>query len=141
MEVHTTTLVFNEVYSEQQQILQAFQSVDKITVHNLQEHDLIAIFSEDYAESLSEADKSVLYVADKIDACVLSSDKKLRNCDKKKGIEYHGMIWIFDRLVEKSILIKKEATHKLKHLTSINFVFQNNPQLTEEIEKRLNLWQ
>ncbi|MGC3978534.1 MAG: hypothetical protein QM751_10080 [Paludibacteraceae bacterium] len=59
--------------------------------------------------SLSEADKSVLHVANKINACVLSSDKTLRNCAKNKGIEYHSMIWIFDKLVETSTLTPKEA--------------------------------
>lgn len=33
-----------------------------------------------YPKSLSETDKSVLYVANKRNACVLSSDKVLRNC-------------------------------------------------------------
>lgn len=140
LEIHTTNLVLNELYPEQQQILKAYQSFEKLIVHNLQEQDLIAIFSEEYPKSLSEADKSVLYVANKIDACVLSSDKTLRNCAKNRGIEYHGMIWIFDRLVEKAILTKKEAATKLKQLITMNFVFQNNPLLAEEIEKRFNRW-
>jgi rRNA-processing protein FCF1 len=89
---------------------------------------------------LSETDKSVLYIANKLDACVLSSDKALRNCANNKGIEYHGMIWIFDKLVETSALTKKEAIKKLKQLIDTNFVFQNNKQLIAEMEKRLKLW-
>jgi len=70
----------------------------------------------------------------------LSSDKTLRNYAKNKNIEYHGMIWIFDKLVEKSLLTKKEAARNLKQLTATNFKFQNNPQLIDEIEKRLKIW-
>jgi rRNA-processing protein FCF1 len=140
IEIHTTSAVLFELYSEQQQILKAYQSVNRLTVHNLQEQDFIEIYSEEYPKSLSETDKSVLHIANKLNACVLSSDKALRNCAKNKEIAYHGMIWIFDKLIETSVLSKKEAVNKLKQLVAINFVFRNNQQLVAEIEKRLKLW-
>lgn len=140
LEVHTTSAVLYELYSEQKQILKAYQSVAKLTVHNLQEQDFIEIHSGEYPKSLSETDKSVLYIANKINACVLSSDKTLRNCAKNKSVEYHGMIWIFDKFVEASVLTKKEAANKLMQLIETNFIFGNSPKLMEEIEKRLNLW-
>ncbi|MDR0618741.1 MAG: hypothetical protein LBG17_02455 [Bacteroidales bacterium] len=140
IEIHTTSAILYELYSEQQQILKAYQSVNKLIVHNLQEQDFIEIYSEEYPKSLSETDKSVLYIANKINACVLSSDKTLRNCAKNKDIECHGMIWIFDKLVETSNLTTKEAANKLKQLVDTNFVFKNNQKLVEEIEKRLKRW-
>jgi rRNA-processing protein FCF1 len=140
IEIHTTSAVYFELYLEQQQVLKAYQSVDKLIVHNLQEKDFIEIYSEEYPKSLSETDKSVLHIANKLNACVLSSDKALRNCAKNKDIEYHGMIWIFDKLVETSVLTPKEAASKLKQLVATNFVFQNNQQLVAEIEKRLKIW-
>ncbi len=140
LEVHTTSAVLFELYSEQQEILQAYQSVGRLSVHNLQEQDFIEIYNENYQKSLSEADKSVLHVANKINACVLSSDKTLRNCAKNKEIEYHGMIWIFDKFVETSTLTRKEARNKLKQLVATNFLFRNNQKLVEEIDKRLKLW-
>ncbi|HCC51541.1 MAG TPA: hypothetical protein DEQ30_05340 [Porphyromonadaceae bacterium] len=140
LEVHTTSTVLYELYYEQQQILKAYQSVARLTVHNLQEQHFIEIHSEKYPKSLSETDKSVLHIANKIDACVLSSDKTLRNCAKNKGIEYHGMIWIFDKFVEASVLTKKEAANKLTQLVATNFIFQNNQKLVDEIEKRLKFW-
>lgn len=140
IEIHTTSTVLYELYSEQQEILQAYQSVGRLSVHNLQEQDFVEIYNENYPKSLSEADKSVLHIANKINACVLSSDKALRNCAKNKDIEYHGMIWIFDKLVETSVLTPKEAASKLKQLVATNFVFQNNQPLVAEIEKRLKIW-
>lgn len=140
LEVHTTSAVLYELYSEQQEILQAYQSVGKLDVHNLQEQDFIEIYNENYPKSLSEADKSVLHVANKINACVLSSDKTLRNCAKNKDIEYHGMIWIFDKFVETETLTPKEAKTKLNQLVASNFLFRNNQKLVEEIEKRLKIW-
>lgn len=140
LEVHTTSAVLYELYSEQQEILQAYQSVERLSVHNLQEKDFIEIYNENYPKSLSEADKSVLHIANKINACVLSSDKILRNCAKNKEIEYHGMIWIFDKFVETATLSPKEAKAKLNQLVASNFIFRNNQKLVEEIEKRLKLW-
>lgn len=140
LEVHTTSAVLFELYFEQQQILKAYQSVARLIVHNLQEQDFMEIHSESYPKSLSETDKSVLHIANKLNACVLSSDKALRNCAKNKGITYHGMVWIFDKFVETSVLTKKEAKNKLTQLIATNFTFQNNPKLVEELEKRLKSW-
>jgi hypothetical protein len=140
LEVHTTSSVLSELHFEQQQVIKAYHSVGKLIVHNLQEQDFIEIYSGEFPKSLSETDKSVLHIANKIDACVLSSDKTLRNCAKNKGIEYHGMIWIFDKFVETSVLTKKDAANKLTQLVATNFVFQNNQKLAEEIEKRLKIW-
>ena len=140
LDVHSTSAVMYELHVEQRQILEAYQSVKMLTIHNLQEKEFIEISSEAYPKSLSETDKSVLFIANKMNACVLSSDKVLRNCAKNKGIECHGMIWLFDKFVEKGILTTKEAATKLNLLVASNFVFRNNRQLVEEIEKRLKLW-
>ena len=140
LEIHTTTSVYFELYSEQQQILKAYQSVGRLILHNLKEEDFLQIQSESYPRSLSETDKSVLHVANKLNACVLSSDKRVRNCAKNKDIDYHGMIWIFDKLVEAALLSKKQMAIKLEELVANNFIFQNNKALVAEIEKRLKLW-
>jgi rRNA-processing protein FCF1 len=141
LEIHTTSAVLYELYSEQQEILKAYQSVGRLEVHNLREQDFIEIYKVHYPKSLSEADKSVLHIANKINACVLSSDKTLRNCAKNQEIEYHGMIWIFDKFVETVTLKPKEAKLKLNQLIASNFLFRNNHKLIEEIEKRLKIWE
>lgn len=140
LEIHTSTAVYFELYAEQQQILKAYQSVDKLIVHNLQEKDFLEIYSELYPKSLSETDKSVLHIANKLNACVLSSDKSVRNWAKNKDIQYHGMIWIFDRLVEGKILMPGEAAKKMNDLNKSNFIYQNNRSLIAEMEKRLKIW-
>ncbi len=70
----------------------------------------------------------------------MSSDKTVRNFAKNKGIEYHGMIWVFDMLVESAILTNFDAALKLQQLVTTNFIYQNNKALVEEIQKRLMLW-
>jgi rRNA-processing protein FCF1 len=140
LEIHTTEAVFYELYSEQQVVLKSFQFAGKLKVHNLVEQDFMDIYNENYPKSLSEADKSVLHVANRLQACILSSDKTVRNYAKNKHIEYHGMIWLFDYFVETNSLSTTEARDKLSALVSANFLYRNNHKLVDEIEKRIEIW-
>ena len=140
LEIHTSVDVLNELYTNQQQMLTAFQSVGKLTAHIIKEEDKREIHSKPYPKALSESDKTVLYLAAKLDALVLSSDKLVRNSAKNNAIDYHGMIWIFDQLVEKNLITKQEAVTKLKQLVTTNIVFQNNKELVKALDLRLSLW-
>lgn len=141
LEIHTTSSVFFELNDMQQQIFKAYQNVGLLTIHNLHQTDFIEIYTNPYPKSLSEADKSVLHIANKLEACVLSSDKVVRNCAKNRYIEYHGTIWIFDKLIQENVLTKKEAAKKLKYLVDTNNIYRNNAPLFKEICKRLKVWQ
>ena len=91
LEVHTTVEVMSELYHKQQEILRAYQSVDKLAVHNLSVEDLAKIQATPFSKALSQQDKSVIYLASKLEATVLSSDKLVRDCAKRMAIETHGM--------------------------------------------------
>ncbi|MCB9194852.1 MAG: hypothetical protein H6600_09785 [Flavobacteriales bacterium] len=140
-EIHTSLDVFNELYPEQQQLLKAFTSVGKLKIHNILEEDRLTIMQTKYPLSLSEMDKTVLYLAKKHSAIVLSSDKAVRNYAKAQAIDYHGMLWIFDGLIEQNILTPKQASDKLTELISLNIIYQNNAKLMNEFKKRLDLWE
>jgi hypothetical protein len=140
LDIHTSLDVFNELYSHQQDILLAFHSVGKLTIHNISAEDRINIQKQNYPKALCENDKTVLFLAEKIDAIVLSSDKAVRACAKKKSIEYHGMLWIFDKLVEALLLDSSTAATKLETLIKTNIVYQNNVELIKEMDRRLNIW-
>ncbi|GAB1473166.1 hypothetical protein MASR2M69_06070 [Bacteroidota bacterium] len=77
---------------------------------------------------MTESDKSVLFLAEKVDAMILSSDKVVRNCAKRRSIEYHGMLWVFDKLVEHKLLSFSEAAEKLELLIRSNMIYQNNAE-------------
>lgn len=140
LEFHTSLDVLNELYLHQQQLLSAFQSVGKLIVHNIKADERTEIINTNYPKSLSESDKTVLYLAAKLNAIVISSDKTVRNTAKKNAIDYHGMLWVFDQLVLQKILNKSEASTKLKSLINSNLVYQNNKILVDEINHRLSLW-
>jgi len=141
VEVHTSLDVFNELNAEQQQVLSAYRSMGKLTVHIIQHEERIAIHQSGYPRALSEMDCTVLYLASKLDAVVLSSDKAVRNYAKKNSIEYHGMLWILDELIAQERLLSKLAAIKLRQLITGNYIYQNNAKLVSEMSKRLKIWE
>ena len=140
LDIHTSIDVFNELYEEQKEILRAFQQVGKLTLHSIKEEDRKVIFAKNFPRSLSDNDKTVLYLSEKIDAMVLSSDKAVRANAKKLCVEYHGMLWVFDKLIEEGIINNENAIEKIKKLLATNMIYQNNTELITEIDKRIKRW-
>lgn len=140
LEIHTSVDVFNELYPEQQQILNAYQAVGKLVIHSISENDRRTIMASEYPRSLSEMDKTVLHLALKLDAIILSSDKAVRNYGKLKKIEYHGLIWIFDELIKDKLITTQIAKQKLALLLHTNDIYQFSPELKREIDKRVASW-
>jgi hypothetical protein len=117
-----------------------FISVNKLIIHNIQPDERLIISQTNFPLSLSEVDKTVLFLAKKFEAIVLSSDKAVRNYAKSKSIDYHGLLWVFDRLIAQEILSKEAAVAKLKELITINVIYQNNFKLMGEFRKRMEGW-
>ena len=140
IEIHTSLDVYNELYPEQKEILKAYSSVGKLTIHNLTSHEKVEIQKIRFPKSLSENDKTVIYLAKKLRATVISSDKAVRNFAKSKVIEYHGMLWIFDQVVENRLLDTSIATKKIEELFSKNIIYLNNTALIKEKERRIKIW-
>lgn len=65
---------------------------------------------------LSSADVSVLYLAIREDALLLSGDKSLRTQAKVRWVEIHGTLWIMDQLVDSGLLAKRVAAQRLEAL-------------------------
>ena len=140
LELHTSLDVFNELYDEQQELLRAFEISNKLVLHNITESDRVEINKIESLKGLSISDRTALYVADKIGAIVISSDKAVRKQARKQCIEYHGMLWVFDQLVDQGIIEGSQAISKLKHLILTNIIYQNNSELRTELSKRIKLW-
>ncbi|MCK5170138.1 MAG: hypothetical protein KAQ75_09670, partial [Bacteroidales bacterium] len=132
--------VYNELYPEQKELLKAFNSVGKLTIHNLSSQEKNQIFMNSFPKSLSDNDKTVIFLADKLNAIIISSDKAVRKFAKSKSIEYHGMLWIFDKLIESNLISPNEAITKINTLFSKNIIYQNNAELNDEKEKRIQIW-
>jgi hypothetical protein len=140
IEIHTSLDVFNELFPQQRQLLKVFQSVKKLVLHNITADDWEKISQQEYPNALSNSDKTVLYLAAQLKAIVLSSDKAVRHHAKIRKIEYHGMLWVFDMLLEERLLSYQDASQKLKKLILTNIIYQNSTELINEMNNRLKKW-
>jgi len=140
LEIHTSLDVFNELYPEQKEILKAYGSVGKLTIHILKSEEKLKIQNSSFPKSLSDNDKTVVYLAEKLNATVISSDKAVRKCAKAKVVEYHGMLWIFDRIIEYGLIDPSLAIDKINNLFDKNIIYLNNAELLMEKKKRIEMW-
>jgi len=140
IEIHTSLDVFNELYEEQKTILKAYQSVGKLSIHNISSEEKEKILNNKFPKALSYNDRTVVYLAEKIEAFIITSDKAVRKYSKTKVIEYHGMLWIFDKMIEANLFTPNQAIVKINELVNINVMYYNNAELTSEINKRKRLW-
>ncbi len=137
IETHTTDLIRGELEKgRHEQALGYFKS-KHIREHHLDAAELAAIatLEKEVGNKASFNDCSVLYLARKIDAMMLSGDKALRNAGKAREIEVHGTIWIFDILIEKGLLSQKVAATKLERLIN-----KDRHLPSAECSQRLNRW-
>jgi len=140
VDLHTTIDVINELFPNQKKILQAYEAVNKLNVHNLGEGDFSEMEKIPFPKGLSHQDKSVIYLALTLgNAIVLSSDKLVRSFAEKQGLEYHGLLWIIDELVDQDVIIRNLAVSILQNLLSINTMY-NNPTTQKEIDRRIHEW-
>ncbi|MCR9080958.1 MAG: hypothetical protein NXH89_00945 [Cyclobacteriaceae bacterium] len=138
LELHTTVAVINELYPEQKQILEAYESVGKLYVHNLKDNDFQEMRLIAFPRGLSQEDRSVIYLAKKLGgAIVISSDKLVRDFAGKLNLPYHGIFWIWDQLVTTGLIPKPEALDVLKKMPKINLLYQV-AAMKKEIERRIS---
>lgn len=135
LEIHTTDRVMIEMYPEQEEALMVYHANGQFTLHLITDEDTLAITASNYNRGLSDADKSVLYVAEKIEAIVLTGDDLVRkNCHQAK-IEIHGILWVLDQFVESNLIDSTEASALLNKL-----MVQNTWLPTDHCNERLNKW-
>ena len=139
-EVHTTDFVMFELQREGQHETVAKYKADKrlvVPVFEAKEMSEIGNLFQQYVNrtNLSLTDCSVWYYAKVNNYILLTGDRKLRTASLLDGVEVHGVIYVFDTLVEFNMISRQVAVEKLQQLYVIN------PRLPkEEIEKRINLW-
>lgn len=139
-EFHTSCDVINELDENHQQLISEYVLLGKLIKHIITQNEKHEIYCLNFPISLSESDKSVLYLGIKLDATILSSDKVVRNSANKNIIKYHGIIWLFDKMIENNVISKSFASIKIKQLITTNIVYQNNIELKETMKNRLQQW-
>jgi hypothetical protein len=138
IETHTTDFIRAELKKGGHVQALAYFASGQVREHRLTFEEITAV-SELEREIGSKAkfnDCSVLFLALKLDAMLLSGDKPLRKAGNERLIEVHGTLWIFDQLVEQKLLPPGIAAAKLEHLRSLDRFFPE-----AECHSRLKKWQ
>ena len=124
IECHTTRQVIQEISDEEQlKKVALFIEDGTLIVDSFREQDLDLLIDTtmEYGKitNLTEADCSVMLLAERYGCCLLTSDQKLRKQAKERGLQVNGLLWIVDIIVEKGILSGREMIpYLLKYLES-----------------------
>jgi len=137
-EIHTTDFVMAEIrnHDDKEDVLRYYKN-GKLTIKSFsaeQMFDLYA-FMDSHSHRLSIADCSVCLYAESGSFIVLSGDQALCTNAKKDGIETHGILHVFDKMLEFGIISKELAIDCLELLKSINKWLP-----ADEIDSRLSQW-
>ncbi|HKJ46663.1 MAG TPA: hypothetical protein VJ991_12610 [Balneolales bacterium] len=139
MEFHTTSLILDELFQNQQAALDPYISNGQLIIHEESVEDLTAIVElQQRKPTLSEQDCSAFYQASNLNATLLTSDNSLRKLASQKMLMVHGHLWIFDQMVENKTISKTVASDKLHEL-----IDEVNPHLglpKKECQERFKRW-
>lgn len=119
IETHTTDFVAAELDEERQPGAVSYIREGRITCHEIAGDDFekVVLLKAEVGRGLSLQDCSTLYLVDRIgESALLTGDGTLRKVAQERGYEVHGVLWIFDRLVEAELITPKAAASKLEGL-------------------------
>jgi len=117
IETHTTDLVLREVKQEAQwRRVSPFVDAKLLQVHPTAAADIGAVVAFSQAHGISLPDATGVFLARRLQACLLTGDRRLRHTAEAAEIETHGLLWIMDRLVQQSVLAKAEAARRLQQM-------------------------
>jgi hypothetical protein len=133
--IHTTREVFDQLTSRQRETLIAWHLDGSLIIYEFSAEEISEIYALQFPAGLEAADRTVFYYATRLACMVISGDNKLRKHCEKNGLEVHGLIWIFDRVVELELISKKNMVEKLEKLMSYN---DRLPM--EELLRRIKQW-
>ena len=137
-EIHTTTYIIEELLKiEQRAAIENHIATGQLHITSLEGEDFIdlLLLYNGAGSNLSVNDCSVWLLASMKDGALLTGDGNLRRKATQNGIEVHGILYVFDKLVEHGVITTSTAR------SALEFLSHHNKRLPKsEIEKRLALW-
>jgi predicted nucleic acid-binding protein len=133
VEAHTTDLVLHEVKSSD---VDRFVQVGVLKKETFDVAELTELVEfKGNRPTLSLQDCSVLKLAMRRKATLLTGDGALRKHAIAENVSVHGILWIFDRMISRRIMKPQDAAKHLRQL------MKKNPRLpADECKKRLSHW-
>jgi predicted nucleic acid-binding protein len=109
---------------EQREIVKKLVGTRKLSVLTASGDDLrlIEALLQDQP-ALSFADCSVVILAERNKALILTNDSRLRKVSERRRLTCHGTLWIIGQLVQDTVITAERARHALL------FLLEANPRL------------
>jgi len=139
LKIHTTDYVIEELTKgDIYTIIHNYSKHKKLIIQEFDGDEVEVIKAlKTKQKGLSNADCSVLFLAQKNECKLLTGDNKLNCTATKEGIDVHGLLYVFDLLVEEhQILPPQKAVQCLESL-----IFSNARLPIKEVESRIKKWQ
>jgi len=120
LEIHTSSEIIEQLNETQQQKVNVFIHSRSLNVTYFTDIEIVEIQEETFPRALEFQDKTVFYLAKKLDAQILTGDAALRKYCIDKQFNVHGIVWVFDRFIETKLITNKQAKEKMEELLSFN---------------------
>ncbi len=137
IETHTTDLVIRQVKAEQYwPLISGLMNDGRLKVATLSGAEMERLLRELGGLPVGLEDQTALFLALKLDAILLTGDRRLRLEGLKRQVEVHGVLWILDLLVTRKVVVPRLAAQKLRLMLTEGAFLP-----TDECEKRLQAWE
>jgi predicted nucleic acid-binding protein len=98
----------------------------------------IALLRSELSPDISIEDASALFVAISRKGILLTGEKTLRQNAEKRGVDVHGLLWVFDILIERGKLLASVAADRLEYLAALRTSRLPKDSCNERIRKWRN---
>jgi len=119
-EIHTTREVIDQLNDAQYDKVEQLVQSNNLKVCHFTGQELSEINDLKCPRALEFPDRTVIYLASKIAAEVLTGDGPLRKFCAANGLIVHGIIWLFDEFLAKELIEPAFAVEKLNELLGFN---------------------
>lgn len=135
---HTSRQVYREITdSEQKSFYRGLVANGLLVIDSFDGYDFI-LLTETFEElsrtsNLTEADCSVILLAERFRCRLLTTDQKLIRHARALGLKVNGFLWLTDKMVELQIVDRQSMSAYLQTYLNVN---QSAPR--EEVLERIN---
>lgn len=132
LQLATTTFILDELEPAQQLALAQLIEEGCLVVHEVVSLEVDGL---NMPKGLSMPDRSVLCLAFQQEGHLLSGDGLVRKTATSMGVTVYGLLWLFDQLVESTIISPEVALTKLTFLIDEKASRQPIPAYHQRVER------
>lgn len=136
VEMHASREIMDQLTAVQYEKVDYFVQAQLLHVYNFSADELAEIVEMNAPRALDLPDKSVVYLAMKLNASVLTGDGPLRKFCTKSDLDVKGILWLFDVFLNHGLINYATAVERMHFLLGFN---DRLPK--EDCLNRVKLWE